>query len=152
MKIIVLCFIITISTFILGTSFYSITEKLSFTNICKISEHPFNYNNKLMKIDCTIYKDKTGIVITELSCHSNEHIFIKVENENDAQIKVINDLFQQFGNDEIKYARVNLEGKFNSDYSPGCFNYKYGIKITKIKLFSPIKSSSFENFIRLYSQ
>jgi hypothetical protein len=140
MRRIALKLAVALLAFVIGLAVFIMWRNSPALSYCEVAQHGHWYHNTIVRVRATLIFGSGGMYIYE-DCDPVEALASLVELEGASgsnTVGYVEELLVQGNDSSLKKVDAVIEGRFDANFSMGCFGPKYHIAARKIQLLSPV--------------
>jgi hypothetical protein len=126
--------------FAIGLGAFAVSRSPQTVAYCEVARNGEKYHNKIIRVRATIIFGSGGMYIFE-DCDPVEALASVVEMDRAGYRNTrgyVEELLVWTDDSSLKKVEAVIEGRFNAEFSTGCWGPKYHITASKVELLTPI--------------
>ena len=129
--------------FVLGLAGSFLRQRPTMLPYCEVARNGEQYHNKNVRVRATLFLGSDSAFIYE-DCDPGEALASLVDVSGANEIDTDGEANQLLvpAQDSLKKVDAIVEGRFNAEFSRGCYGPKFHILASKVELLSPVSDAT----------
>ena len=125
---------------VLGFFVFAVTRTPQTMAYCHVARNAEEYHNKIIRVRVTLLMSSDATYIYE-DCDPVEALasLVEIDSSSDSDTRgYVEQLLVQRDSSSLKKADAVIEGRFDAEFSRGCWGPKFHIAANKVELLTPL--------------